>query len=805
MKLKVKLLVLLAVGGLVVTSAAQTDWSVIPLTLVGDSIQRAERVVVTGVVLDANGTPVPAASVSLDLMKYFDYTDPLGRYAIECPPGDYRMIVRHVGMLPAYLKVRVRGNGALPIKMTEGVIDLETVVISTRARDANVKESISGVNRLTVPELKVMPTLTGEIDILKSLQTLPGVSSVGEGSAAINVRGGRADQNLVLVNGAPLFNATHALGFVSGFNQDVLSSFTFYKGNVPANFGGRASAVLDVKFRNGDLNEWKYQGGIGLISSRFTMEGPLDSGRTSLLVAGRISHANWLRSAVTEPSVRRSALGFQDGTVVLGHRFNQNSNLNLTLYASHDDFRFSDQFSFSWNNFLASLSWRALANRSASPVSTLSFGRYSNELINPSGFNQSTLFNSMNYVKFNEEVNYQPNDSHTLIFGAESTLYLPSPEQRKPYRGSVTVIPKQVDKNQGMEASVFFQDDIRISDDLSVSAGVRLSGYAHLGPDTIYRYAADGPRTTQTITGMDIYDRPSVLYRTGGVEPRLSARWSFGKDQSIKAGYARMIQYIHQISNTTSPTPVDLWQVANGYLQPQRSHNLSIGYFRNFNDDLFETSAEVFWKSMENLIEYKDFASLYLNPHLETELVSGKGRAWGGELYINKRKGWWTGWFSYTYTRTDLRVASPFPGEAINNGKWYPSGYNRPHQVNLVINRRFYRRGGLSLVTTFNSGRPLTAIETGYITDGIVVPVYSDRNRYRIGNYFRMDLSITIGKVFRKLDDNLVISLYNLGGRLNPYSVFYKRPSPDYFLPKPYQLSVLGTMLPSITYNFTVK
>ena len=785
---------------------SQTDWAAIPVITVGDSItDRSGRALITGLVRDVNGAPLNAASVSFDLMKYFDYTDPQGRYVIECPPGEYRVIVRYMGMLPSYLRVRILGNGLLPIQMTEGVIDLETVVISTRARDANVKDALSGVNKLSVPELKVIPTLMGEVDILKALQTLPGVSSVGEGSSAINVRGGRADQNLILVNGAPLFNATHALGFVSGFNQDVLSGFTFYKGNIPANFGGRASAVLDVKFRNGDQSGWKYQGGIGLISSRFTVEGPLDSGRTSLLAAGRISHANWLRGTIDEPSVRNSALGFQDGTVVVGHRFNENSNLNLTLYASHDDFRFSDQFAFSWNNFIASLSWRALANRKASPVTSLSFGRYSNNLIDPGGFSRSVLFNAMNYLKFQEQVNWQQNENNSLTAGVEATLYYPSPEQRKAYQGSATVIPGQVNKNNGLEASVFVQDDITVNEHLSFSTGVRVSGYAHLGPDTIFRYAPNGPRTRETIIGKDVYDRPSVLYKTGGVEPRLSVRWSFGENQSVKAGYSRMIQYIHQISNTASPTPVDLWQVANGYLTPQRSHNLSVGYFRNFDDDMFETSAELFWKSMENLVEYKDFAMLYLNPHIETELVTGKGRAWGGELYLNKRKGWWTGWISYTYTRTDIKVSSPYPGESINSGKWFPSGYNKPHQFNLVINRRFFRRGGISLNTSYSSGRPLTAIETGYISDGVAVPVYSDRNKYRIGHYLRTDLSLTIGKVFRKLDDNLVLSLYNIGGRLNPYSVFYKRADPNIFLPRAYQLSVLGAMLPSITYNFTVK
>jgi hypothetical protein len=262
-----------------------------------------------------------------------------------------------------------------------------------------------------------------------------------------------------------------------------------------------------------------------------------------------------------------------------------------------------------------------------------------------------------------------------------------------------------------------------------------------------------------------------------------------------------MYQYIHLVSNTTTPTPIDVWQVANLYAPPQVSDNFSIGYFHNLKDNMFETSAEVFYKSMTNLIEYKNFAKLFLNTHLETELVSGKGNSYGLEIYLNKRKGWWTGWISYTYSKTMLQVKSKYSVETINRGNWYAAGYNKPNNFNLVISRRLNKGSSFSLTSTYNTGRPITAIETSYLTDGIVVPIYSDRNKYKIPDYFRVDFSFTIGNIFKKVNDNLVFSLYNLFGRENPYSVFYKRPKDNYLIPTPYKLSVLGTTLPSLTYN----
>lgn len=787
-----------------ISTVAQVDWASVPERLIGDSTATSTQIILTGTVRSASGEPVTGATLSLDVLKFFDYSDKQGRYTITCPTGKYRLIVRHVGMLPYLLRLDIRQSGVLDIIMDEGVVGLDEVVVSVRAKDANIKETIGGVTRLSIPELRTLPTLMGEVDILKSIQNLPGVTSTGEGSSAFNVRGGRNDQNLILLNGAPLFNASHALGFVSGFNQDALGSFTFYKGNVPAQFGGRAASVLDVKLRTSNADRWQYRIGAGLVSSRFTAEGPLVSGKTTLITGIRFSHANWFPGLVKDPDVRNSRVGFADGSAVLSHRFNPNSNVVLTLYGSEDNFRYASQFGFRWKNSVASVAWRALANRKASPLLTFSYGRYDNTLIDPSGFDASAISNRLNYLRLEETVQYSPGEKQTMTFGVESTAYLPAPEQKEPYGDYGTVMRRQVDRSHGVEGSVYVQDDITFGKGFSLSLGLRHSLYAHVGPDTVFRYVQGAPRVVEQISDTTTHKSFRFITRFGGLQPRISMRVAIGENQAIKAGYNRMYQFLHQVSNTTVPTPVDIWQVATAYLPPQRSDNLTLGYFRNFKENMFETSAEIFWKKMDNLVEYKDFAQLFQNTHLETDLLSGAGQSSGLELYANKRKGLWTGWISYTYSQTRLQVASDVPGESINDGKWYPAAYNRPHQFNLVVNRRMNHGSALSMVVAFQSGRPLTAVETSYMALGTVVPVYSERNQYRIGNYFRMDLSLTIGSILRKRNDNLVFSLYNLTGRQNPYSVFYKRIRTDYAIPSSFRLSVIGTAIPTLTYNLTL-
>lgn len=785
-------------------SYGQEEWNV-PWIVIGDSLDlvEGEKIVVTGRITNKiTKEPIPGASISVDGYKYFDYSDKTGAYAVELLPGHYRIRVKQLGMFTVYIRAHVVSQANFNIEMEEGTVQLNEIIITARPIDSNVKASLTGLTKMNIVEVKTLPTLMGEVDIIKSLQLMPGVTSVGEGASGFNVRGGRVDQNLVLFNDAPLFYTSHALGFISAFNQDIIRDFSLYKGNVPANFGGRASSVLEINTRRGDFEKWNVNGGIGPVTSRLGVEGPIIKNKTSILATGRISHIGWALKKAKNPDVQQSKTAFSDFFAGITHRFSENSSLEVGYYSSNDDFQFSDQFGFAWNTSVASAKWQALANRKASPVVSLSYGNYQNDLIDPSGTDASILTNGMNYFQFKPYVNITPSDRHNIVAGASSLVYLPTLEKFSGYNGNQAVENKQVTKDKGIEMSVYANDEFDIAENFSVTFGLRYSLYYQLGKDQVYQYASGQPRVVASITDTVSYEENERIVSYGGFEPRVSARINVTPAQSIKFGYNRMLQYIHLISNTTAPTPIDLWQVSNRFLKPQVSDNFSLGYFFNLKDNRWETSAEAFYKTMDNIVEYKDFPELYTNDHLETELLSGIGQAWGGELYARKLKGRWTGWVSYTYSQTLVKVNSPIASEQINNGKWFYSNYNKPHNFNLVVNRVMKNNSAFSAIFTYTSGRPFTAIESSYVVSSTVVPIYSERNKYSIPNYIRLDLSLTFGNVFRKIDDSLVLSFYNFLGRDNAYSVFYKRPAPNFKIPKPYQLSVLGAMLPSIVYNF---
>ena len=779
------------------------EWNV-PWITVGDStanVPRESKLVLTGKITELNSNrPVSGALISADFLKHYDYSDENGNYLLEVPPGTYKIKVKQLGMLPVYLRVKVFSNGMLNVAMQEGVVQLSEVLVTSRPIDSNVKGPVAGLTRLSVQEVKTLPALTGEVDIVKSLQLMPGVSSVGEGSSGLNVRGGRVDQNLVLFNDVPVFNTSHALGFVSAFNQDVIDNFSLYKGNVPAQLGGRASSVMEINTRRGDFDNWKFQGGIGPVASRLAVEGPLVKKKTALLLAGRMSHANWALRKVSDPDVRKSQVSFNDGFAGISHRFSENSAADVTFYSSHDSFRFSDFFGYKWNNYLLNARWQARADRKLSPLLSLSYGHFKNTLFEPEGVEASEITNTMDYFHLRETLHYIPVDAHEIKAGLDAIGYFPRDEYKSGYNGNPFILPRKAGKSSGLEWAIFVNDEFEWKENISISAGIRYSQYYHLGPDTTYQYGGERP-SLSNITDTTSYSRLSNIKSFAGLEPRFSARIGLGKNQSVKASYNRMRQYIHLISNTTAPTPIDLWQVSTAYLPPQVADNYSLGYFLNMKDNLWETSFEVFYKDMKNLIEYKDFPQLFLNDHLETELVSGKGRAYGAEAFIRRLKGRWTGWLAYTYSMTEVMVSSASAEGSINGGKWFPSNYHKPHTINLVLNKRMARHGAFSFIFSYNSGRPFTAIESTYISEGTVVPVYSERNKYRIPDYFRADVSLTIGNVLKKVDDSLMFSVYNLFGRENAYSVFYQRPGAKFISLKPYKLSVLGAAVPSLTYN----
>ncbi len=784
----------------------QDPWQDKVIQTIGDSTRLADRfanVIVTGHVrVKGSGIPLTSATISADQFKYFNYSDVNGRFILEMPPGNYRISVRHVGFITGYYKIKVLSGGVFNIELDEGVIDLDELVVMARPIDSNIKQSLTGLTTLGVSEIKTLPMLLGEVDIVKSLQLMPGVTTVGEAASGFNVRGGRPDQNLILLNDAPLFNTSHALGFVSSFNQDIVRDFSLYKGTVPSQLGGRASSVLEINTLHGDFEKWSYQGGVGPISARFTAEGPIKKSKSSILLSGRLAYPNWILKQVSDPNVRNSKASFNDFYLTLHHRFSENSTAEFNLYQSHDDFEFSDRFGYAWNSLLAQSRWTGYADRKASPTVSLSYGQFQTKLIDPVGQTASQLINTMRYLQLKPAVNYIPNEQHILTMGLESILYIPQDEVLTGYGAASAVISERINKDNGWEGALFVNDEFEVSERIGISAGLRLSGYLHLGPDSVFIYAPNQPKNESTITDTVLYNSMSKISSFGGLEPRLAIRINTFNSQSVKISYNRMRQYIHQISNTASATPVDLWQVSTSYLPPQIADNYSAGYFWNLKNNTWETSIEFFYKRTQNLVEYKDFPALYVNPHLETELLSGDGRAYGTEFLIRKIKGRWTGWFSYTYSQTEVQVAATATSESINDGNWFASNFNKPHIANLVLNRKTLRNGAFSVTASYSSGRPLTALESSYIVNGTVVPLYSLRNQYKIPSYFRLDVSFTIGNVVRTLDDSLTFSIYNLFGRENAYSVFYQRPAALYLIPKPYQLSILGSALPSLTYNF---
>lgn len=754
------------------------------------------------ITFQADKRPLSGAAIFVDGLKYGNNSDQNGRYYLQFPPGKYKLTVRYLGMIPISMRLAIFANGVQDFEMSEKPEVLEEVVISATSQEDRIKEPISGMAKLNVTEIKRIPALMGEVDVIKSIQLMPGVNSVGEGSAGFNVRGGRIDQNLILMDGGQIFNSSHALGLLSNFNSDVVEDFTLYKGNVPAQFGGRASSVLDVRTRSGNFEKLKFKGGIGVLSSRLAIEGPIWKDHTSFLVGTRFSYSDWILKMVGNTDVRQSSASFYDVNGNITHRFNTRNTLNLTYYLGNDYFRYSQEFGYDYTTQLFNLKWKSILSDHWSSTFSAVSGSYASKLYDYNPIQAKSLSNGIDYNQLKEDVLFTIEGKHALNFGVDMNYYGGRPEISNPYGNSSATVSKRVEKDRGREWGFYVNEEFTMSPKITISAGLRFSLFQNLGADTVYAYQPGVPKSVFTIADTTYYTRNQVIKTYSGFEPRLSASYSISDHSSIKMSYNRMRQYIHLISNSTAATPIDIWQVSNPHIRPQVADNYSLGYFRNTDNKMYDLSAEAFYKTTQNLVEYKDFAQLLLNRHLETELLQGQGKAYGLELFARKNTGVWTGWVSYTFMRSFIQVAGTNPAETVNQGKWYPTNYDKPHTFNLTASRKAGRTSRFGVNFTYSTGRPVTALTSSYLGGTTAIPVFSDRNQYRIPDYWRVDISLTINSVFKKFDDNLNISIYNLLGRRNAYSIYYQQPEFS-TIPESYRLSILGSIIPSITYNLS--
>lgn len=754
---------------------------------------------VSGKVVDEKGEEIIGAGVLLEEIGLGTSTDLNGRFRLFAPKRNYTLIVQYLGYKEYRNTIYLNRDLNLNVRLESTYTQLDEVVKTARAEDYRI-QSIPGVERLTIKDVEDVPLLMGELDIVNSILLLPGVSNAGEGSTGFNVRGGKVDQNLISLDGSEVFNSSHLLGFFSIFNSDVVKDFTLYKGHMPASYGGRLSSVLEVNTREGDYEQMGGSVTVGPITSKASFEAPIIQGKLSVLAAARFAYPNWVIGKMKDYDVKRSKAVFDDQNLVLGYRINDRNKVVLSMYRSFDRFRFSDDFEFEWGHMMGSLSFQNVLSEALLHELTISHVDYQNRQYDIA--EDYEIRNGITYTSLRDNFYYNGFANHQIDVGLEIKDYNQKPEKLNagPRSGR---LGEHVEKDRGVLASVYLDDEWKVGR-LTVSGGLRYNYYAMLEQNEFLLYERG-----QQVTLTNIVDTAQVTagdVNYSNLEPRLGLNWLLTDNISLKASYNRVFQYLHLISNTTSATPIDLWQVSTFHIEPQESTNYSFGVSFANDRRRWQNSVDVFYRDLSNIYDYRDFADLLLNNHLETELLQGRGRTYGLELLFEKQKGKWTGWLAYTLSKSENLVNGEFEEEKINEGEWYPSNYDQRHNLSLVAKRDM---GGdkafFSFNLAYNSGRPFTGVESSYYFNNAVVPLYSTRNKYRIPDYLRFDIGLGFNSVFKKWEDQLNFSVYNLFGRANAYSIYYRKPSNVAIIPFSYKLTVLGQAFPSITYTINFK
>ena len=769
--------------------------------IVGDfkKISPTGKAKVRGVITDEQTEePIIGATVFFPELNTGTATDFNGQFEAEIPTGEYEVTVQYIGYEDVRKKMEIYGDGELVFQLNKAAINLEEVIVKAQAKDANVENVQIGVSRLDVQTIKKLPTFMGEADVVRVLLLNPGVTTIGEGATGFNVRGGSVDQNLILQDEGFIFNASHALGFFSTFNTDLIRGVELYKGTIPAQFGGRLASVLDVQMRDGNFEKFKIKGGAGPVSSRISIEGPVIKGKSSFLGGFRSTYSDWILNVIDVEEVKRSSAFFYDANLRYTHRINDENSITLSGYASKDDFTYNEAFGFKYQTLMGQFAYNKIFNEKLYNKLSLTGSSYQNIQTNLDGQNAATLDNELSYFKLKNHLTYNPDPEIILDMGFSSIYYKTLPGRRKPLGSLSQVIAKELEEEKGMESAVFFNTTYEVSPAFEVSGGLRFVLYQFLGPKTINEYADNDRSSLENLIGSNVQDGAIASYNS--LEPRFSMRYRLNSSTSIKAGYSRTAQFINQIFNSDTPTPTSQFQLSTNFIEPQRSHNFSIGYFKNFKNDVWETSVEIFGRIIDQAFDYKDFAELNVNPFLETEILAGEGRAAGMELSIKKNRGTINGWLSYTLSRSERKIIG------INKNNWYPSNFDKPHDVSLVFNYNPNQRHTLTLNFNYGTGRPATPPLGNYATErGLVVPVYSERNQVRIPDYHRLDIAYTIGRGYKKaakIKTSWTLSVYNVYGRKNAFSVYYTQAA--FQKPQANKLAILGAAFPAITFNLEI-
>ncbi len=764
---------------------------------------------ISGTITDkGNGETLFGASVFLKGTRLGGVTNEYGFYSLTAPEGTYTMVISYMGFRDVEQQLVLDQNQKRHLELSEISTNLEEVVVTAEEPErALLKKPEMSVAKMNIATVKRMPVVLGEVDILKSLQMLPGVTNNGEGTGGFHVRGGGQDQNLVLLDEAIIYNTSHMFGFFSVFNADAIKDVKLYKGGIPARFGGRVSSVLDVRQKDGNKKRLALTGGIGFISSRLAVEGPMFKEKGSFLIAGRRSYADLLLKAAGE----KNSVGFYDLNLKTNYSIDSSNKLYLSGYFGRDNFELGDSFNSGYGNTSGNLRWNHIFNDKLFSNLSLIASKYDYKIgIALDEFDWVSSINNYN-VKY--DLKYYWNDRFKLDFGASGIYYDFDPGQIKPTSDNSPVNPLALDRKRAFESGVYANVEHKLTDELTVQYGLRYSMFDRLGGQAMVDYAEDRPVVYNSV--LDIYERGTVIGETdfekgktierfGNLEPRASLAYELNERSSIKAGFSRVAQYIHLLSNTSSATPLDVWTPSGRYVAPQLSNQYALGYFRNFKDNRYSLEVEAYYKNVANRIDYIDGSDLIGQNTIETEILNGESRAYGLELLLRKNEGDFTGWIAYTLSKSEQRTPGGAAGGAgINNGTWYNTPFDRTHDISISGSYRLNDKWGFSTNLVFQTGRPVTYPNGQYQYEGLSIASYADRNSDRLPAYHRLDLAVNY-KPNRRPDKRLkgewVLGIYNAYGRKNAAAISFGQ-NIETGANEATRTAIFG-IVPSLTYNF---
>lgn len=767
-----------------------------------------EKFTLSGTIaIQSNKETIIGASIFIPEAKVTVTSNAYGFYSITLPKGEYTVIISYVGFDEIQEKISLTENTKKNFDMLEKSTQLDAVVITSNNTKTNIRKPEMSVNKLPISVIKKMPALMGEVDVLKSILQLPGVANAQEGATGFNVRGGSVDGNLVLLDEAVVYSTSHLFGFISVFNADVIKDLKLYKGGIPANYGGRISSVLDIYQKEGNSKRFQVNGGIGAVSSRLLAEGPIVKEKGSFVVAGRSSYAHVFMKMAGEPN----AASFYDLNAKLNYRLSEKDNLFASAYLGNDNMSFNNVFINNYGNSFLNLRWNHIFSDKLFSNMSAIYSNYDYGLkIKMVGIDWKSTIRNYN---FKYDLKHYLSDKLNLGYGVNSIYYQFNPGTIKPMDASSPINPDQIAKKYAWENAVYINAEQKVSDKVSLNYGLRYSHFLRLGEQEANVYANDqavvfNPNLQiyeeATPTGTVHYSRNKKMAGFGNLEPRLAISYAINDEQSIKASYNRMSQYIHLISNTASVSPLDIWAPSDRFLKPQVLDQVALGYFRNLDNGNYSLEAETFYKKIKNKADYIDGAELIAHKAIEQVLLNGEARAYGLELMLKKNTGKLTGWMSYTLSRAEQRTPGRNAGEpGINNGEWYRSNYDKTHNISFTAAYQISKKWSLGGIFTYQTGKAATYPIGKYEYQGITVANYGERNSSSIPAYHHLDLSATWTpkpNSTKRWKSEWVFSIYNVYNRSNAASVVFGQ-NLDTGLSEARQMSIFG-IIPGITYNF---